>query len=112
MLHELSRNRIPVHVVELLIREYEHVQDQHIASKEKTERLNELEREIKNCDAQIYLSQKPGGVAGAILGCIHLYYGLGWNSVEVANEIMPGLHPMWVHQVLYKLNHNAEAFLS
>lgn len=98
--------------LEKFILEYRQVQSQHISNSEKTERLEELETEIKNVDAQIRLFRKPGGVAGAVLRCVHLYYGLGWNSVEVANEILPSLDPMWVHQVLYKLNHNAEAFLS
>jgi hypothetical protein len=93
------------------IHEYKHVQEQHISNKEKAERLEELAVEIKGKDTQIRLLQKPGGVAAAVAQSVHLYYGLGWDSVAVVNEILPGLSPTWLHQTMYGLNHCAKEFL-
>jgi len=71
----------------------------HAALAEPTDQLRKLEVEIQNVDKQLCIIRK--GVAATVVSIIYLYYRVGFEAVDVAEQL--GLTVTHIHRLLWSL---------
>lgn len=75
-----------------------------LARKKAEPNNTRLDIDIQNADSQILIARR--GVAAIAVAIVYLYYRLGWDSPEIAQEL--GIKPPLVRQTLARLHNAAE----
>lgn len=73
-------------------------------TRQKTDPSDKLDIQIQNIDSQILIARR--GAAAIAVAIVYLYYRLGWDSPEIAQEL--GIRPPIVRQTLARLHNAAE----
>lgn len=94
-----SKRRLPNMVTGLRRRAQKYGDEARAGASE--ERLQRLQVEVQNSDSEIMLHKR--GLAATVIAVAYQSYRLGWNSVQVSQEL--NLRPPAVRMLLYRLNH-------